>query len=262
MRYSIFLVVMCVFSFGQQKPSMSKFEVNYLVKFRADTASTHVMLQEYVSLLIGDEESLFKSTQKAIYDSLTLAEVDRSNKAAKNGYVKIDLSQIPTAKFKPEVFKKGIALTGYNELLKTVYAYPIEEKIIWKILNETKTIQKYKCRKAIGKYKNREYIAWFSEEIPFSEGPYVFKGLPGLIVEVYDTKNYYHFDLIGFKKVEKPIIPSQPQIQTEYSKFVKARENFLADPNGVFESQTRFKIPAKDRDRLAKMHQSNNNFID
>lgn len=262
MKYSIFLLFFSMISFGQQKPEMSRYEVNYLVKFQADTANAYAIQQEYVSLLIGDQISLFKSTQKAIYDSLTIAEVDRSNKAAKNGYVKIDLSQIPSAKFKPEVFKNGDQLTGYNELLQTVYAYPIEEKITWKIFNETKIIQKYKCRKAIGKYKNREYIAWFTEEIPFSEGPYVFKGLPGLIVEVYDTKNYYHFGLIGFKKVEKPIIPTQPQIQTEYSKFVKARENFLADPSGVFESQTRFKIPAKDREWLAKRHQSNNNFID
>ena len=38
--------------------------------------------------------------------------------------------------------------------------------------------------------------AWFSTDLPFQEYPYRFHGLPGLIVELYDEQNDYHFNLV------------------------------------------------------------------
>lgn len=52
---------------------------------------------------------------------------------------------------------------------------------------------------AINKY-GRRWIAYFSKEYPQSLGPYKFSGLPGLIFELYDTRDDYHFTLT---KVEK-----------------------------------------------------------
>lgn len=258
----LFFIFLNLFIYGQNQVAMSEYEIYYKVKFQNDTANSNQISEEILSLLIGDKISLFKSTQKAIYDSLSLAEVEKSEKLAKGGRVIINLSNIPKPKFKPEILKINDEIVGYNELLMTIYEYPILEKISWKILNETKVIENYNCRKALGRYNNREYVAWFTKEIPISDGPYIFKGLPGLVLEVYDQKKLYNFNIVGLKKVKKPIIPTIAQIKTEQIKFVKARSNFLADPIGVFESQSKFKIPVGDKERLIKMHQSNNNFID
>ena len=43
-------------------------------------------------------------------------------------------------------------------------------------------------------------MAWFTSEIPISEGPWKFHGLPGLIVKLHDTKRHYEFELVSFKK--------------------------------------------------------------
>lgn len=60
----------------------------------------------------------------------------------------------------------------------------------WKPENEFKTIAGYKCQKAIHRSTDgAETIAWFTEDIPFSVGPFYFSGLPGLILEFYDLKN-------------------------------------------------------------------------
>ncbi len=73
----------------------------------------------------------------------------------------------------------------------------------WRILDKTKQIGEYLCRKAvftkaysaheIGKdgalkfvQKEREVVAWFTNQIPVSHGPGFFYGLPGLILEVHD----------------------------------------------------------------------------
>lgn len=81
--------------------------------------------------------------------------------------------------------------------------YVKEEAIIfdWKITNETKKIGSFKCKKATTKFRGRNYIAWFAPEIPVSYGPWKLNGLPGLILEAYDTfkvANWY------FKSVEYP----------------------------------------------------------
>ncbi len=52
----------------------------------------------------------------------------------------------------------------------------------WEITNETKKIGNYSCKKAVLKDKN--IIAWFTNEVPSNEGPREFYGLPGLILEV------------------------------------------------------------------------------
>ncbi|MCG2610918.1 GLPGLI family protein [Flavobacterium sp. SM15] len=54
----------------------------------------------------------------------------------------------------------------------------------WKIEEDTLTVLKHKCRKATTRFRGREYIAYFAEDIPVAEGPGKFNGLPGLILKV------------------------------------------------------------------------------
>ncbi len=75
----------------------------------------------------------------------------------------------------------------------------------WKITNIKKTIGGYECIKAITSYKGREYTAWYSPSIPASYGPWKLFGLPGLILEAYDTKKEIFFSLKEIKKNFKPI---------------------------------------------------------
>lgn len=75
------------------------------------------------------------------------------------------------------------------------------DKISWKISPEMKEKNQMKLQKATAKFGGRNWEAWFNKDIPFSEGPFKFNGLPGLIVEVEDTRGNFKFELI---KIEKP----------------------------------------------------------
>ena len=66
-------------------------------------------------------------------------------------------------------------------------------KIDWEIHDDTKDIQGIICQKATGWYKGREYIAWFAPSIPFPYGPWKINGLPGLILESYDSSREIQF---------------------------------------------------------------------
>lgn len=62
----------------------------------------------------------------------------------------------------------------------------------WELLPETKEIGSFNVRKATITFRGRDYIAWYTEAIPVSFGPWKFHGLPGLILEVYDVDNLFH----------------------------------------------------------------------
>ncbi len=62
----------------------------------------------------------------------------------------------------------------------------------WKLQNETKKIGDFTCQKATIRFRGRDYIAWFTNEIPVTFGPWKFQGLSGLILEVYDTDKVFH----------------------------------------------------------------------
>jgi len=58
----------------------------------------------------------------------------------------------------------------------------------------------YLCHKATTRFRGRDYIAWYTEEIPFPYGPFKFGGLPGLIACIYDTQREHIYTLVGFEK--------------------------------------------------------------
>jgi len=80
----------------------------------------------------------------------------------------------------------------------------VEEEIPtiqWKINKETKEIKGFKCQKAIGDCKGRNYEAWFCKDYPYSAGPWKLGGLPGIIIEASDIKNQVVFSFISFEKI-------------------------------------------------------------
>jgi len=84
---------------------------------------------------------------------------------------------------------------------KHIYVKEVTPKINWKIGKETKKIGKFNCKKATANFRGRNYIAWFAKEIPLPFGPWKFNGLPGLILEVYDTNKELYW---SFKTIEYP----------------------------------------------------------
>ncbi len=67
------------------------------------------------------------------------------------------------------------------------------DKIKWNIIPGTKTILGYNCKIAEATFRGREYRAYFCPEIPISDGPFKFQGLPGLILEIYSKDNFIKY---------------------------------------------------------------------
>lgn len=106
---------------------------------------------------------------------------------------------------------------------------------VWKLLKETKNINQYNCQRAEVVYGGRQWTAWFTRDIPINDGPYVFDGLPGLIVDVVDSNNNYHFSLIEVKKNKSNnVFEKRHAISIDWERYSKLLLNNYSNPTKDF----------------------------
>jgi GLPGLI family protein len=84
----------------------------------------------------------------------------------------------------------------------------------WTISEDTLTVLGYACQKATATFRGRNYSAWFTLDIPVSEGPWKLHGLPGIILKAEDDESIFHFHAIGITQTgdEKIEIPTDRKI--------------------------------------------------
>ncbi len=81
-------------------------------------------------------------------------------------------------------------------LLNDFFKLESKDEVIWKLSPDTKKVTNYTLQKAQTKFGGRNWTAWFNNDVNLNEGPYKFRGLPGLIFEIADDKNNFKFSLI------------------------------------------------------------------
>ena len=80
-----------------------------------------------------------------------------------------------------------------NKLYKVKEDVPKMNWVLSTDKKEVKKIGNFTCNKATLHFRGRNYEAWYTTKIPLSYGPFKFRGLPGLILEIYDTSYFYHW---------------------------------------------------------------------
>jgi len=120
--------------------------------------------------------------------------------------------------------------------------------INWKITTDTKQIGKFLCRKAIGDFRGRRYEAWYTKELPISFGPFKLHGLPGAILEAYDTKKEVIFLAKKIRTTDDKIIFSFPNYKSisrqDYRKYINEKLDAMMK-NIASKSDRDFEISAK-----------------
>lgn len=102
----------------------------------------------------------------------------------------------------------------------------------WELTGDTSTICGYKTQKATCNFGGRSWVAWFAPELPYSDGPYKFNGLPGLIVKIADIRNQYVFEMIGMNKPGVHVmidIEDKNYIVTTKQGYFRAFDSFIND---------------------------------
>lgn len=84
----------------------------------------------------------------------------------------------------------------------------------WKITKESQKILGYICYKATTKFRGRDYVAWFTPDIPYNYGPWKLGGLPGLILKVENNLFDYDAKRIVLNSDKIPTLPKLKSFPT------------------------------------------------
>ena len=109
----------------------------------------------------------------------------------------------------------------------------------WNLIKgETKTINGFVCKKATLHFRGSDVIAFYTEEIPISFGPWKFKGLPGLILELYNINDsVVHYSIV--RKIIYPYLqPTNFEIPTE-AKIIQLKDLILNREREIKEKMNR-----------------------
>ena len=204
----------------------------YEIKFKKDSlAKEHT--NEVAILDIGKDKVKFYPSDILEKDSIRLHQNVYEFSYSKLGY-----------KF---IREKGTYKNmNYVSLTPNYYRYETYDEVQWNVLAEKKTIAQFTVQKATTNFGGRNWEAWFTTDIPFQEGPYKFRGLPGLIVELSDTQEHYIFQLWKTKVLPQEFDTSfyventdtTPAITITEKKMTNLLLDYYTNPLKDFETQS------------------------
>lgn len=241
----------------------AKYQFKYLLTYQTDSTDVNSLEMEEMILIAGNHISKFQSLGGYLKDSI-------SNNIDKGELNSINLmslmGNIPKTKFKEVIIKdySNNKLTYREQVFRDYFEYKDSLNIFkWTINEENRQINGYNCQKATMKYAGRKFIAWYTKEIPISDGPYKFNGLPGLITQINDTDNQYLYDLIEVKKIDGNKITKKKKnhIATTKKELRKIKKEFYENIFKKLEQSgisLNFDNPSQKKNTLNKYNKRNN----
>uniref|UniRef100_UPI0040496601 GLPGLI family protein n=1 Tax=Flavobacterium sp. TaxID=239 RepID=UPI0040496601 len=169
---------------------------------------------DILSTLVFTNNQSCYTTKKDSLNNLSNAEVKEFYASKSNGA--FFAGGIPSNEQGYQVYTDLAKDSVWSSFQRVDYFYVKEKKatLNWELENETKKIGNYTCNKAVCQFRGRTYIAWYTNEIPVSFGPWKLQGLPGLILEAYTPNEEVY---IYAKKIEYPTNNPTPIVKIKNS---------------------------------------------
>lgn len=219
-------------------------EFTYRLKAKFDIRNDN-RFEELFLLQAGDERAFFASTTSLKGDSVMAVSGTTTNNP--DGSTTLGWKAgtvIPKTSQNFTIIQSSEHIQYFDSAFMSLLTY--KEPVIkdWKLINETKVINTINCKKAEVTFKGRNWIAWYSTDIPFPYGPMKFSGLPGLIIKITDDKGDYDFEIVKsvpssqFKGKLVNIKKSRytGAAETTQAKLKQAQRNVQANAAGVLAS--------------------------
>lgn len=239
---------------------------HYTYNYQVDSSSISLRKITDMCLYIGSNYTKFEHSSAYLKDSLKTA---YQNLSHTEGAIKA-MSQISGNSrtfytFYSVVKKRNSnSITLYETISKIPYMYEEAIDFKWQLVtNCDSMILGYKCNKATTNYAGRSYEAWYCSELPMSEGPYKFGGLPGLIITIKDSQNHHCFELSSIESIDyiKPIWHKNKDYKKiDNEEYIKAKE---ADINRLIgEMSSRLNASPERLGHLEAKLRARNNYIE
>lgn len=156
------------------------------------------------SMNLSKKQLDFTATESIFYDITGERSAESKDADASGGERNI---VIKMPKNEEQFYKDFTSNTYVNKQDLFGKFFLIKEAIVnpkWKISNEQKKIGKHVCIKATAtSEKGENVVAWFAPEIAISNGPEIWGGLPGLILELNQNDGEFVFTVEDIQMVNQ-----------------------------------------------------------
>lgn len=199
--YLTFFLLLCAAFVKAQKADTAQAIVRYKFTHIRDTTKRDTPYVENMVLMLGRTASVYKSydykirqeqMRKSLTEQLNNGSTNLNFKSAGGLGSTSEYFQFPNEK----------KFVTKERVVNSYLIYDPMPEMTWKITADTASFSGLQCQKATTRFKGRNYIAWFCADLPYRAGPWKLNGLPGLIVEAYDTKKEVIFKFDGIEKVD------------------------------------------------------------
>ena len=232
MRYNKFLIILFTLSYALliSQNNIANIEVGYETKLISDSLNRDKVTVMDFTLIANNSQSLYYNKEaKDFYDHLL-----GKKKPTQENVIVTSAGSVPKyPKYNGSVFKDNEKVIVSLPVGKYIFNFD-EPKLKWEILQETKNIKNFKCQLAKTIADNGDtFFAWFTNDIPINEGPFRFKGLTGLILEVYNKNKTITITALDIKKSNEIIEPIHylNSVNAKSKKqYLEARNNFIENP--------------------------------
>lgn len=203
----------------------------YEYKFVPDSTNISDVKTEMLNLDVTDSGSKFYSY--TVYHSDSISRIELEKQLAATGMINIKAGS-RKGLVRYSVYKKypKYETSLHNKILMDKYRVLDERPIVWKISSDKQKIGEWNAQKAETDFAGRHWTAWFTTEIPIQDGPYKFRGLPGLIVQLEDKTKSHAFTLQGIKNINS--LPNDvfdaKEIAVNLKQYDKLVKDYESDP--------------------------------
>ncbi len=216
--------------FSAQVYDKSVQNVYYQLSFISNPKKQTSKKEAVCLLSIGEKFSKFGELNAVKYDSL----IEKFSHLQTIGAKEMNQLFPVSVRWKPILLRDFSQNTiTIQDKAKATYQYSEKQPSFkWVLENQTKNILGYTCYKATTEFRGRKYNAWYAKDIPISNGPYLFNGLPGLIMEIEDRKGDYHFIAVAMDKKQYNIyLRNESTIfKVERNKFREVQKSYHDNP--------------------------------
>lgn len=209
-KITLLLLFFSLSLFAQEEYS-TNYKIEYELTFSQDSTDLENQKTEKMYLFSDSKYGVFVNKPRA--EAEEKLEELKKKMGGQGISIKMGVNTGELADLNKAFFKdlQNDEIKVLQEIGDKDYIYVEPQKIDWEITEETAEYMGYQVQKAKTNFAGRAYEAWFTLEIPISDGPYVFYGLPGLIVEIYDVEKHYHFKMKSIDKLENPKVWKLPK---------------------------------------------------
>ena len=223
--------------------------VHYRQLIRKDKLFPEELTKSDMVLQIGKQVSKYSNYTYLVSDSIMSEEIKQLelNISDIMNRIRIRTKKAGNRNVVIKNYPKGQYWVQIPVLLNR-YIYTEPEPVFdWNFSPDTLTVLGYLCKKATCLFRGRYYTAWYAPDIPLSNGPWKFNGLPGLILKVEDADRDYSFECTALYRVgwKSPIYLSKRKkdIETTREKFRQAEKAAMNNPNAVIGNSGLVTVP-------------------